>query len=124
MPVDRDLCTARRRPSGTVQRQDQFQIARRRWLHTKTRKRVGVVTLHCITSLVAIDPCTPENGLNRQVGIAKVCSAMLCFWTRMHCDYQICPIAEPGDVIFFDSFTPHRSKLNNSHQVRRVLYLT
>ena len=31
---------------------------------------------------------------------------------------------EPGDVLFFDALTPHRSGPNNSPGSRRVLYLT
>jgi len=30
----------------------------------------------------------------------------------------------PGDVAFFDSFTPHRSDANLSDRPRRVLYVT
>jgi hypothetical protein len=32
--------------------------------------------------------------------------------------------SQPGDVIFFDSFTPHRSAPNRTTQARRVLYIT
>lgn len=31
---------------------------------------------------------------------------------------------EPGDIVFFDSFTPHRSDVNVSENTRRNLYLT
>lgn len=31
---------------------------------------------------------------------------------------------EPGDVVFFDSFVPHRSAPNNSSERRRILYAT
>ena len=34
-----------------------------------------------------------------------------------------CP-AEPGDVVFFDSYVPHRSGANLSALPRRALYLT
>ena len=32
--------------------------------------------------------------------------------------------SEPGDVIFFDSYCPHKSKKNNTNKSRRVLYIT
>ncbi len=32
--------------------------------------------------------------------------------------------AEPGDVVFFDSYAPHRSDTNTTDRSRRVLYLT
>lgn len=38
-------------------------------------------------------------------------------------DWQVLE-AEPGDVILFDSFVPHRSKPNRSHGSRRVLFFT
>ena len=31
---------------------------------------------------------------------------------------------EPGDVLFFDSYLPHRSAQNHSHVPRRALYVT
>ena len=34
-----------------------------------------------------------------------------------------CP-ARPGDVVFFDSFVPHRSAPNLSRHDRRALYVT
>ncbi len=33
-------------------------------------------------------------------------------------------LAKPGDVIFFDSYTPHRSAANSSAGQRRLIYLT
>ncbi len=38
-------------------------------------------------------------------------------------DYQLME-ADPGDVIFFDSYVPHGSPPNTSHQPRRNIYLT
>ena len=32
--------------------------------------------------------------------------------------------AEAGDIIFFDSYVPHRSDINTSNFTRRNLYLT
>ena len=33
-------------------------------------------------------------------------------------------IQKPGDVIFFDGYTPHRSKNNKSKKKRRIIYIT
>ena len=30
----------------------------------------------------------------------------------------------PGDVLFFDSYVPHASKVNETDSARRILYLT
>ena len=38
-------------------------------------------------------------------------------------DYQLVE-ADPGDVVFFDSYVPHGSPPNTSHQPRRNIYLT
>jgi len=32
--------------------------------------------------------------------------------------------SKPGDIVFFDSFVPHRSQKNNTSKGRRVLYIT
>jgi len=37
--------------------------------------------------------------------------------------WQIVPTA-PGDVLFFDSYVPHRSAPNDTNAPRRVLYAT
>ncbi len=33
-------------------------------------------------------------------------------------------IQKPGDIIFFDGYTPHRSKKNFSNKSRRIIYIT
>jgi ectoine hydroxylase-related dioxygenase (phytanoyl-CoA dioxygenase family) len=38
-------------------------------------------------------------------------------------EFIACP-AQPGDVVFFDAFTPHRSEPNMTASPRRVLYVT
>ena len=39
--------------------------------------------------------------------------------------YPLIPIpSEPGDVLFFDSYVPHASKMNETDRARRILYLT
>lgn len=79
-----------------------------------------------ITALLTIDPCTVENGcleiapgFNRQGLIGEK-------WKPLRedaLDYIAVP-TRPGDAIFFDSYAPHRSGPNMTHDPRRVLYVT
>jgi hypothetical protein len=85
-------------------------------------------SLH-ITAMVGIDPCTLANGClelaaghHRRGRIGSNWAPLaggqldgLVFVPR--------PI-EPGDAVFFDSYTPHRSGPNLTAQARRVLYVT
>jgi ectoine hydroxylase-related dioxygenase (phytanoyl-CoA dioxygenase family) len=82
-----------------------------------------------ITALVAIDAATMENG----------CLEMAAGWhdkgligdewrplddgAGSEVVYTPCPTA-PGDVVFFDSYAPHRSAPNMTASPRRVLYVT
>ncbi|MDP6604549.1 MAG: phytanoyl-CoA dioxygenase family protein, partial [Rhodospirillales bacterium] len=38
-------------------------------------------------------------------------------------EFVLCP-TRPGDLVFFDSFIPHRSELNLSCKVRRLYFAT
>lgn len=83
-----------------------------------------------VTLMVAIDPCTPENGcleiVNnfREPEILKqaedgtidpeVIAKLKWIPLRMN----------PGDMLLFDSFVPHRSGPNLSLNSRRALYIT
>ena len=85
-------------------------------------------TFH-INALVAIDEATRENGCLELVkGEHK---------SGLHCDeYKEIPEekvnqwtwhaypCKPGDVVFFDSFVPHRSDPNPTAHARRAMYLT
>jgi len=85
-------------------------------------------TLH-ISVLVGLDPSTTQNGCLELVpayhkkGLLgpmgsqipeDVCAAM---------PWKPYPAA-PGDIIFFDSYVPHRSGPNNTDKPRRALYIT
>lgn len=85
-------------------------------------------SLH-ISMLLSIDRATTSNGclelaagLNRQGLIGES-------WKPMPDDgsdgitYTPCP-TEPGDVVLFDSFAPHRSDPNMTDDMRRILYVT
>lgn len=84
---------------------------------------------YCITALVSIDAATTENG----------CLEMAAGWHRKGLvGDEWTPLGEgetagmrfvpyptvPGDAIFFDSYTPHRSGPNLTTSPRRVLYMT
>lgn len=83
-----------------------------------------------VTCLVAIDANTPDNGclffapgLHKQglialndEGCIEDSAAEKMDWIAME--------TEPGDVLFFSSYSPHKSPPNHSDQSRRALYLT
>ncbi len=82
-------------------------------------------SLH-ITALVSIDYCTPENGCLQLVAGKHREGLLGSHWKPLQeyeLNYQPVP-TEPGDIIYFDSYTPHRSAPNLTQQSRRVLYIT
>jgi len=85
-------------------------------------------TIH-ISAMVAIDHCTPENGCLEMVAGKHRNGLIGPMWAEIPQDVveslEWVPVpAKPGDVIFFDSYVPHRSGPNNTKHSRRVLYLT
>ena len=82
-------------------------------------------SLH-ITALVSIDPSTRENGcLELASGFHKQ-GLIGESWKPLpedELDYVPVP-TDPGDAVFFDSYTPHRSDPNMTDKARRVLYVT
>jgi len=97
--------------------------------HQDAQAGWNVYTDFHITALVSIDAATVENGCleiargwHRKGLIGEE-------WRPLDPDgaegmtYEICP-TDPGDVVFFDSYVPHRSAPNLTGHPRRVLYLT
>jgi len=85
-------------------------------------------SLH-ITMLISIDQATTENGcLQLAPGLHKK-GLLGEMWKPLAEDgsdgivYTSCP-TEPGDVVFFDSYAPHRSDPNLTESTRRILYVT
>jgi 2-aminoethylphosphonate dioxygenase len=82
-----------------------------------------------VTALVAIDDATEANGClelaagHHTRGLIGPEWAPLSDHDLREVDFIACPTA-PGDTVFFDSFVPHRSGPNLSHEPRRVLYVT
>jgi ectoine hydroxylase-related dioxygenase (phytanoyl-CoA dioxygenase family) len=83
-----------------------------------------------ITMLVSIDPSTPDNGCLEMVHghhdqglLPQNEGGELDAATVASLDWVPLP-TEPGDVVFFDSYVPHRSQPNRSQTSRRALYIT
>lgn len=85
-------------------------------------------TLH-ITAYISIDYATKDNGAlellkgEHQKGlIGEQYQELPEEYCAKH-DWHLYETA-PGDVLFFTSFVPHRSKPNHTNTPRRVLYMT
>lgn len=82
-----------------------------------------------VTALVPVDPMTLENGC---LEFATLEDARLLLADERGCiaapalaGLAFAPVAlDPGDVLFFTSYAPHRSGPNRSADQRRALYLT
>jgi len=85
-------------------------------------------TLH-LSCLISIDPATVQNGCLEVVRGQHLDGMMCEDWkgipeeTVQKLKWETVP-TEPGDVLFFDSYVPHRSEPNNTDKPRRVLYST
>ena len=83
-----------------------------------------------ITLMVSIDPATRENGClevaDGHHGTGLLPQANDGTLDRAWVDRQLWrPIEmQPGDLLFFDSYVPHRSGANRSDRPRRALYVT
>ena len=82
-----------------------------------------------ITALISVDLSTRENGCLElaagfhERGLIGKEWAPLSEKQFTQANY-IAVEAAPGDAIFFDSLTPHRSGSNNTDRPRRILYYT
>ena len=84
---------------------------------------------HHISCMVPLDPSTPASGClyvapgfeagrlptDQRGRIEEATAAQL--------DWRAVPL-EPGDLLFFDSYTPHHSDTNTTSRARRAAYLT
>ncbi len=85
-------------------------------------------SLH-ITALVSVDAATAENGCLEVAAGHHRRGLIGESWTPLAGDdlagVEFVPLpTEPGDAVFFDSYTPHRSEPNLTDAPRRVLYVT
>lgn len=82
-----------------------------------------------INASITIDENTPENGClefasgHAKRGLIGKYDAHLEDKDLEGMNFVTCP-TRPGDIIFFDFFTPHKSTHNLSDKSRRNLYLT
>jgi ectoine hydroxylase-related dioxygenase (phytanoyl-CoA dioxygenase family) len=82
-----------------------------------------------VSVLVAVDPNTLENGC-LELAVAHHTRGMIGRkWAPLEGDelsgIEFVPYPmDPGDVAFFDCFTPHQSKPNLTGRPRRNIYLT
>lgn len=82
-----------------------------------------------ITALLSIDEATPENGCIDIAAGHHRRGLIGAEWTPLGDDNLAGVDLKPyptksGDVVFFDSYTPHGSGPNLTERPRRVLYLT
>jgi hypothetical protein len=82
-----------------------------------------------ITAMIALDQTNEANGsleviagMHRQ-GVLGSMWAPLTDEDTKNVDY-LAVHCQPGDAVFFDSYTPHRSQPNHTAKARRVLYIT
>jgi ectoine hydroxylase-related dioxygenase (phytanoyl-CoA dioxygenase family) len=82
-----------------------------------------------ITALISVDAATPANGCLEVAAGQHRRGLIGESWRPMEGDeldgfeFHALP-TEPGDAVFFDSFTPHCSQPNLTDTARRVLYIT
>ena len=82
-----------------------------------------------VSILIGIDAATSENGCLEVAPGRHDRAALRNSYgplTKAEADamtFVACPTL-PGDAVFFDALTPHRSGINRSAQPRRALYLT
>jgi len=85
-------------------------------------------SLH-ISTLISVDPATEANGCLEYAPNEHLQGMRSPAWKEIPTElvnslrWVTCP-TQPGDVLFFDSFVPHRSAPNNTNSSRRVLYAT
>lgn len=85
-------------------------------------------SLH-LSCLVSIDAATQANGALEVVAGRHKDGMLSDEWKELPADvvaamdWKLVP-TEPGDVLFFDSYVPHRSAVNDTDAPRRVLYAT
>jgi hypothetical protein len=84
-----------------------------------------------LSLLLAVDPCTPENGCLEMAAGGHLLGPLPhsepgggldAAWVRRLKWTPVC--LNPGDAVFFGSYVPHRSGPNKTDRPRRSLYVT
>lgn len=83
-----------------------------------------------ITMMVPIDAASPDNGCLEMVSghheaglLQQTASGEVDHAVEASLSWEPLP-SNPGDLVFFDSFVPHRSRANTSRRSRRAMYIT
>lgn len=82
-----------------------------------------------ITAMIAIDPTNAANGSLEMIAGMHKQGVLGSMWAPLTDEdtenVAYVPVhCQPGDAVFFDSYTPHRSHPNHTAKARRVLYIT
>lgn len=84
---------------------------------------------HHVSCMVPVDPATSASGCLSVVSgaheglVPTEDGGRILPSVADGLDWEVAEV-EPGDVLWFDSYTPHRSGTNTSDRPRRALYLT
>lgn len=83
-----------------------------------------------ITCLISVDPATPESGClyfasgrHKEGFIALDENGCVAPETASKMEWVAVP-TDPGDILLFGSYIPHKSPTNRSDRPRRIIYLT
>jgi hypothetical protein len=96
--------------------------------HQDSQAGWGAYADYFLTVMVCIDPATVENGC-LELAAGHHHRGLYREWEPLsdadmaEMAFQACPTA-PGDLVFFDSFTPHRSAPNHTAAMRRIYFAT
>jgi len=96
--------------------------------HQDSQAGWGVYADYFLTVMLCIDPATLENGCLELVA-GHQHKGLYREWEPLtdtdmaDMDFRPCPTA-PGDLVFFDSFTPHQSAPNVTAAMRRMYFAT
>ena len=94
-----------------------------------TAYATGELAKHHVSAMVAIDSATVENGCLQVApglhkdGVLKNSDGVTCEILQSKMKF-LDIITQPGDIVLFDSFLPHKSGLNKTTESRRLAYLT
>ena len=97
--------------------------------HQDVQARWDDFTKYTMSIMISTDQSTPENGClevaprQHKRGIIGKYDKPLAGDDLNGMKFEMVP-TEIGDVLFFDHFTPHQSKPNNSDKPRSNIYLT
>ena len=97
--------------------------------HQDVQARWDDFTKYTMSIMISTDQSTPENGClevaprQHKRGIIGKYDRPLEGDDLTGMKFEMVP-TEIGDVLFFDHFTPHQSKANNSDKPRSNIYLT